>query len=83
MCYICAYLPACLGPLPPQISLLTHIQEIQLPFNGLVGKIPPQIGRLGQLCSFNIANNFLTGMCAFALVVSVVTIAEQAFPRQK
>nr|XP_033513437.1 probably inactive leucine-rich repeat receptor-like protein kinase At5g48380 [Nicotiana tomentosiformis] len=39
----------------------SKVLSINLPDMGLIGQIPPQIGLLGRLKTFNVANNKLTG----------------------
>ncbi len=49
------------GPLPPQLSNLTHLKVLDLGINRLSGTIPSQLGSLPQLTYLRMDGNQLTG----------------------
>ena len=50
------------GTLPPEISLLSHVESIDLGHNSLYGRIPSEIfGEMGLLTSLTLQDNFLSG----------------------
>ena len=50
------------GSIPPDIALLTSLQELNLDFNSITGTIPPSIGTcLTSLREIDLRSNSLTG----------------------
>ena len=50
-----------IGTIPPQLSLLTNLHELDLSYNKLTGTIPPQLNRLTELRKLHLGYNELTG----------------------
>ena len=49
------------GPIPPELSSLTHLEELDLGLNELTGPIPPDLGSLTHLRELELGLNELTG----------------------
>ena len=49
------------GPIPPELSNLASLQELQLSKNQLTGEIPPELGDLSSLRLLDLGANRLTG----------------------
>ena len=56
-----AYNPFAPSPLPEDVSRPTRLRLLWLAGCGLVGEIPPSIGRLGSLVNLDLSTNNLTG----------------------
>ncbi|GLU15008.1 hypothetical protein SLE2022_315380 [Rubroshorea leprosula] len=50
-----------IGPLSPQLSNLTFLQNINLSFNSFAGKIPLEFGRLSLLQHIDLTENSISG----------------------
>ena len=49
------------GPLPPRLGALIHLELLDLSGNELVGPIPPELGNLTNLSALYLAGNRLSG----------------------
>jgi hypothetical protein len=49
------------GSIPPSMSSLLHLVELDLSSNGLTASIPPTFGNIPLLKLLNLSNNELTG----------------------
>ena len=50
-----------LGPIPPALSALDHLEVLDLEGNVVSGAIPPELGRLSQLQVLDLRGGFLSG----------------------
>ncbi|RLN03690.1 putative inactive leucine-rich repeat receptor-like protein kinase [Panicum miliaceum] len=49
------------GYLPSELSLLSELQELSLPYNRLAGQIPVAVAALQKLATLDLAHNLLSG----------------------
>ena len=49
------------GTIPPQLGMLTELEELELAENRLTGAIPPELGNLGNLRILDLRYNQLSG----------------------
>ena len=53
--------PGLIGPIPPELGLLTQLQRLALYDHQLTGPIPPTLGNLARLQELDLSNNLLSG----------------------
>jgi Leucine-rich repeat (LRR) protein len=61
------------GPIPPQISQLVYLEELELNDNQIQDPVPVEMGQLSHLRRLSINNNSLTSLPPEALLTCNLT----------